>query len=73
MFARIPGKGITLEMYIRNTQGNKKKKKERKKKETIACFSPWRLYFMCIPTWPRAYGTANREPELQIFPHSSAG
>jgi len=27
MFARIPGKGITLEMYIRNTQVNKKKKK----------------------------------------------
>jgi len=24
MFARIPGKGITLEMYIRNTQVNKK-------------------------------------------------
>jgi len=32
MFARKPGKGITLEMYIRNTQVNikKKKKKERK-------------------------------------------
>jgi len=28
MFARKPGKGITLEMYIRNTQVNKKKKKE---------------------------------------------
>jgi len=27
MFARKPGKGITLEMYIRNTQVNKKKKK----------------------------------------------
>jgi len=26
MFARKPGKGITLEMYIRNTQVNKKKK-----------------------------------------------
>jgi len=25
MFARKPGKGITLEMYIRNTQVNKKK------------------------------------------------
>jgi len=24
-FAQIPGKGITLEMYIRNTQVNKKK------------------------------------------------
>jgi len=24
MFARKPGKGITLEMYIRNTQVNKK-------------------------------------------------
>jgi len=24
---RIPGKGITLEMYIRNTQVNEKKKK----------------------------------------------
>jgi len=27
MFARKPGKGITLEMCIRNTQVNKKKKK----------------------------------------------
>jgi len=27
MFARKLGKGITLEMYIRNTQVNKKKKK----------------------------------------------
>jgi len=26
MFARKPGKGITLEMYIRNTQVNNKKK-----------------------------------------------
>jgi len=26
MFARKPGKGITLEMYIRNTQVNKNKK-----------------------------------------------
>jgi len=26
MFAQKPGKGITLEMYIRNTQVNKKKK-----------------------------------------------
>jgi len=28
MFARKPGKGITLEMYIRNTQVNKKKKRK---------------------------------------------
>jgi len=27
MFAQKPGKGITLEMYIRNTQVNKKEKK----------------------------------------------
>jgi len=27
MFAQKPGKGITLEMYIRNTQVNKKKKR----------------------------------------------
>jgi len=33
MFARKPGKGITLEMYIRNTQVNKKKKKIKKKKK----------------------------------------
>ena len=33
MFARKPGKGITLEMYIRNTQVNKKKKKIKKIKE----------------------------------------
>jgi len=33
MFARKPGKGITLEMYIRNTQVNKKMKKKRKKKK----------------------------------------
>jgi len=31
MFAQKPGKGITLEMYIRNTQVNKKKKKKKKK------------------------------------------
>jgi len=31
MFARKPGKGITLEMYIRNTQVNKKKIKIKKK------------------------------------------
>ena len=30
MFARKPGKGITLEMYIRNTQVNKKKRKKKK-------------------------------------------
>jgi len=39
MFARKPGKGITLEMYIRNTQGNKKKElkiTEKKKKERSA-------------------------------------
>jgi len=37
MFARKPGKGITLEMYIRNTQVNKKnvKKKERKEKSLL--------------------------------------
>jgi len=29
MFVRKPGKGITLEMYIRNTQVNKKKKKKK--------------------------------------------
>jgi len=29
MFAQKPGKGITLEMYIRNTQVKKKRKKER--------------------------------------------
>jgi len=28
MFARKPGKGITLEMYIRNTQVNKIKNKK---------------------------------------------
>jgi len=38
MFARKPGKGITLEMYIRNTQVNKKKIKnnnanQKKKKK----------------------------------------
>jgi len=30
MSVRKPGKGITLEMYIRNTQDNKKKKKKKK-------------------------------------------
>jgi len=33
MFARKQGKGITLEMYIRNTQVNKKKKERKKRKE----------------------------------------
>jgi len=42
MFARKPGKGITLEMYIRNTKVNKKKNKElkkklKKKKKTTLC------------------------------------
>jgi len=32
MSVRKPGKGITLEMYIRNTQDNKKKIKLKKKK-----------------------------------------
>jgi len=31
MFARKPGKGITLEMYIRNTQVNNKKNQKNKK------------------------------------------
>jgi len=31
MSVRKPGKGITLEMYIRNTQDNKKNKKNKKK------------------------------------------
>jgi len=31
MFARKPGKGITLAMYIRNTQVNKKKNKNKNK------------------------------------------
>jgi len=35
MFVRKPGKGITLEMYIRNTQVNKKKKKKKKKKKEL--------------------------------------
>jgi len=30
MFARKPGKGITLEMYIRKTQVNKKKRKKKR-------------------------------------------
>jgi len=34
MFARIPGKGITFEMYIRNTQVNKKKQKNKKQKKS---------------------------------------
>jgi len=34
MSVRKPGKGITLEMYIRNIQDNKKNKiKEKKKKK----------------------------------------
>ena len=37
MFARKPGKGITLEMYIRNTQVNKKVSK--KEKEMFNIFS----------------------------------
>jgi len=36
MFARKPGKGITLEMYIRNTQVNKKKKRRRSHDSSIA-------------------------------------
>jgi len=39
MFARKSGKGITLEMYIRNTQVNKKKNffyLEKKKRRKIS-------------------------------------
>jgi len=36
MFARKPGKGITLEMYIRNTQVNNKKKKKKKRVQTAS-------------------------------------
>jgi len=35
MFARKLGKGITLEMYIRNTQVNKKKKRFQQIEEKI--------------------------------------
>jgi len=38
MFAWKPGKGITLEMYIRNTQVNKKKSKKKKKKANKPVF-----------------------------------
>jgi len=34
MFARKPGKGITLEMSIRNTQVNKKIKRKKKEKKS---------------------------------------
>jgi len=40
MFARKPGKGITLEMYIRNTQVNKIKKKKKKKEHWLFFQSP---------------------------------
>jgi len=44
MFARKPGKGITLEMYIRNTQVNKKliKKKQR------MSFLKWTILMMTV-------------------------
>jgi len=57
MFARNPGKGITLEMYIRNTQVNKKKKKvswrtavvnPALKKQRSLC-SAWPAWFSCDP------------------------
>jgi len=42
MFARKPGKGITLEMYISNTQVNKKKKDQKSKRtgdyKSFRCF-----------------------------------
>jgi len=42
MFARKPGKGITVEMYIRNTQVNKKNAVGEKYKVTCK-FMPTRL------------------------------
>jgi len=36
MFARKPGKGITLEMYTRNTQVNKKNLKKYIKKRNVS-------------------------------------
>jgi len=48
MFARKPGKGITLEMYIRNTQVNKKINKiklhatvKKKRMRTSCFFGKW--------------------------------
>jgi len=40
MFAQKPGKGITLEMYVRNTQVNKKKKQKKTKKRSGVTPSP---------------------------------
>jgi len=39
MLARKPGKGITLEMYIRNTQVNKKEKEKKTKKQKTKLIS----------------------------------
>jgi len=39
MFARKPGKGITLEMYIRNTQVNKKNEKKFHFENKLPCES----------------------------------
>jgi len=45
MFARKPGKGITLEMYRRNTQVNKKKKKQKTKKKKEGLFTSFDVKF----------------------------
>jgi len=42
MFAGQPGKGITLEMYIRNTQVNNNKKKRKK----VSWTKSWRVQLM---------------------------
>jgi len=49
MFARIPGKGITLEMYIRNTQVNKKKIKCKKKKISLSVSNSPIFHLLCNP------------------------
>jgi len=71
MFAQKPGKGITLEMYIRNTQVNNNKKKkdfQKKKKKFSTPIKPKQrtensidINTSCIPKWGKCtlhYSTA---------------
>jgi len=61
MFARKPGKGITLEMYIRNTQVNKKKEKKRKKKRKKDSTN----FFLLFPSqFLNAQNSRNSQPRM---------
>jgi len=70
MFARKPGKGITLEMYIRNTQVNKKKKRKKINKKEInsffqSCLCSWHFNTIDPPTHTRTHTRTHTQRERE--------